>query len=100
MNWIRSTTTIKQMILLLYFSFFFTTLFNLRKISKWSKEYGPVYTVWLGEDPTVMVTDYEIMRDLFVKEGEVYAGRNFMSELFKTCTGKQNKGNFGSINHF
>ncbi|KAF7627337.1 hypothetical protein Mgra_00009378 [Meloidogyne graminicola] len=125
MNWIRSTTTIKQMILLLLFFLFFTTLvfWNFvwkrkglppgptplplfgnafainnsiyEKFQKWSKEYGPVYTVWLGEDPTVMVTDYEIMRDLFVKEGEVYAGRNFMSELFKTCTAS--KGDYGGV---
>ena len=34
-----------------------------------------------------MVTDYEIMRDLFVKEGDVYAGRSFMVEIFKNFSG-------------
>uniref|UniRef100_A0A1I8BA39 Uncharacterized protein n=1 Tax=Meloidogyne hapla TaxID=6305 RepID=A0A1I8BA39_MELHA len=49
----------------------------------WSKEFGPIYTIWMGEVPIVMVTDYELMRDLFVKEGDIYAGRHFLVDLFQ-----------------
>jgi hypothetical protein len=55
---------------------------------KWTKEFGPIYTVWIGEEPTVMVTEYGLMRDLFIKEGDAYAGREFMTELITKLTCK------------
>ncbi|KAI3419411.1 hypothetical protein GPALN_006655 [Globodera pallida] len=57
---------------------------------QWSREFGPIYTIWLGEAPVVVVTDFELMRDLFVKEGNAYAGRHFMVKLmaeFTACRG-------------
>uniref|UniRef100_A0A914XGX6 Cytochrome P450 n=1 Tax=Plectus sambesii TaxID=2011161 RepID=A0A914XGX6_9BILA len=42
---------------------------------KWRKQYGPVYTVWLGPFANVFVTDYDVMHDSFVKQGDAYAGR-------------------------
>uniref|UniRef100_A0A914UYU2 Uncharacterized protein n=1 Tax=Plectus sambesii TaxID=2011161 RepID=A0A914UYU2_9BILA len=42
---------------------------------KWRKQYGPVYTVWLGPFANVFVTDYDVMHDAFVKQGDAYAGR-------------------------
>uniref|UniRef100_A0A914I341 Cytochrome P450 n=1 Tax=Globodera rostochiensis TaxID=31243 RepID=A0A914I341_GLORO len=57
---------------------------------QWSREFGPIYTIWLGEAPVVVVTDFELMRDLFVKDGNAYAGRHFMVKLmaeFTACRG-------------
>jgi hypothetical protein len=54
---------------------------------QWTREFGPVYTFWMGEDPVVMVTGYEQMRDMFVKDGDTFAGRHFMVEFFKILTG-------------
>uniref|UniRef100_A0A183CDB0 Peptidase A1 domain-containing protein n=1 Tax=Globodera pallida TaxID=36090 RepID=A0A183CDB0_GLOPA len=57
---------------------------------QWFREFGPIYTIWLGEAPVVVVTNFEWMRDLFVKEGNAYAGRHFMVKLmaeFTACRG-------------
>ncbi|KAI1705406.1 cytochrome p450 domain-containing protein [Ditylenchus destructor] len=50
----------------------------------WSKKYGPVFTFWLSETPIVAVTDYEIIKETFLKDGESYVGRDFFNELFAT----------------
>lgn len=42
---------------------------------KWSKVYGPVFTVWLGSQPMVMVTDYELMKDALTKHGDQLSQR-------------------------
>uniref|UniRef100_A0A914XRM1 Cytochrome P450 n=1 Tax=Plectus sambesii TaxID=2011161 RepID=A0A914XRM1_9BILA len=43
-------------------------------IAKWGKQYGPVFTVWLPK-PNVVITDYSVMKEALVKEGDIYAGR-------------------------
>jgi hypothetical protein len=41
---------------------------------KLKKQYGPVMTLWLP-NPNVIVSDHEIMKATFIKDGEKYAGR-------------------------
>jgi cytochrome P450 family 33 len=57
------------------------------QFQEWTREYGPIYTIWIAEDPVVIVTEYELMRELFIKDGDTFAGRHFMAELFKALTG-------------
>ncbi|KAH7709572.1 Protein CYP-33C9 [Aphelenchoides avenae] len=43
--------------------------------NQWRKKYGPVYTYWVGEKPVVAVTDFKLIQETFVKDGDTYAGR-------------------------
>ncbi|CAJ0566490.1 unnamed protein product, partial [Mesorhabditis spiculigera] len=44
-------------------------------LEKWRQQYGPVFTYWFGPYPMIMVADYQLMKDTFVKDGDKYAGR-------------------------
>ncbi|XP_016075363.1 PREDICTED: cytochrome P450 2C23-like [Miniopterus natalensis] len=42
---------------------------------KLAKEYGPVYTVYLGSTPTVVLHGYEAVKEALVDQGDVFLGR-------------------------
>lgn len=35
----------------------------------------------------VVISDFELMRELFVKEGDAFAGKHFIKDLFEVFTG-------------
>lgn len=41
----------------------------------WSNKYGPIYTFWLGEIPVICLTDFNMINETFVKDGDAYTGR-------------------------
>jgi cytochrome P450 len=41
----------------------------------WRKQYGDFFTVWFGTKPAVMIGDYNVLVETFIKDGETYAGR-------------------------
>jgi hypothetical protein len=41
----------------------------------------------MGDEPMVMVTEYEAMRELFVKDGDTFAGRHFLVDLSMEFSG-------------
>ncbi|KAH7695343.1 Protein CYP-33C1, partial [Aphelenchoides avenae] len=48
---------------------------------KWKRQFGDVYTYWMGEQPIVAVNDYSKIVDTFQKDSETFAGRTFAQEL-------------------
>ncbi|KAE9554553.1 hypothetical protein FO519_002257 [Halicephalobus sp. NKZ332] len=42
---------------------------------EWKRKYGPIYTIWIGEIPIVIVTDYNMIMDTFVANADAYTGR-------------------------
>ncbi|KAI1690960.1 cytochrome p450 domain-containing protein [Ditylenchus destructor] len=47
---------------------------------QWQKQYGPVYTFWMAEQPVVAITDYKTIKETFIQDGDTYAGRNMFNE--------------------
>ncbi|MCJ1409174.1 hypothetical protein MMC19_003252 [Ptychographa xylographoides] len=45
------------------------------KFQEWSKIYGPIYTIWIGRRPTVIISDPNIAVDLLEKRSNKYSSR-------------------------
>uniref|UniRef100_A0A914HQN8 Unspecific monooxygenase n=1 Tax=Globodera rostochiensis TaxID=31243 RepID=A0A914HQN8_GLORO len=45
---------------------------------QWRRQFGPMYTFWMGQIPVVCVAEYAKIVDTFVRDGETYAGRYTM----------------------
>ncbi|CAM5097376.1 unnamed protein product [Natator depressus] len=46
-----------------------------KSYQKLRKKYGPVFTIWLGPKPAVVLCGYEAVRDAFVGHAEEFGGR-------------------------
>ncbi|XP_078492986.1 cytochrome P450 2J2-like [Ciona intestinalis] len=62
-----------------------------RTFTKWSKKYGPIITVQLGDHRTVILNSYEAIEEAFIKKGEKFNGR------FKTYLSEFANENLGMI---
>jgi cytochrome P450 family 33 len=59
----------------------------------WKKQYGDVYTYWIGHIPVVAVASYDLIKETFIRDGESYAGRyrfewitkEIRGWIYKTC---------------
>ncbi|CAD5228731.1 unnamed protein product [Bursaphelenchus xylophilus] len=42
---------------------------------KWKREFGPMFTFWMGEVPVVCFADYDTIQETLVKEADTFGGR-------------------------
>jgi len=45
------------------------------QMEAWSKQYGPMYTLWQGRNPTIVISDPQIAVDLMEKRSNIYSSR-------------------------
>ncbi len=46
-----------------------------KPLYKWAKKYGPIYSVWMGEQLFVVINDAAVARDLLVVHGSNFSSR-------------------------
>ncbi|NXD32318.1 CP2CN protein, partial [Spelaeornis formosus] len=44
-------------------------------LSKLAKEYGPVYTLYFGSWPTVVLHGYDVVKEALLNQGDEFLGR-------------------------
>uniref|UniRef100_A0A8R1HT42 CYtochrome P450 family n=1 Tax=Caenorhabditis japonica TaxID=281687 RepID=A0A8R1HT42_CAEJA len=42
---------------------------------RWTKQYGDVYTFWLGSTPYVIISSYSRIKETFIKDGDTYVNK-------------------------
>ncbi|KAK7536826.1 cytochrome P450 [Phyllosticta citribraziliensis] len=55
------------------------------QFEEWSHKYGPIFTVWIGRQPQLVVSDAEIASELLEKRSSIFSNRPRMvvlSEIF------------------
>ena len=59
-------------------SFPFLTQYPELKLDYWAKKFGDLYSIWLGNQLFVIVSDPGIAKDLMVTNGSVFSSRKEM----------------------
>ena len=57
------------------------------KFEQWSKKYGPIFTLWIGRRPTLIISDPHVAVDLMEKRSNKYSSRPRMVMLGEVYNG-------------
>ncbi|XP_075116660.1 cytochrome P450 2G1-like isoform X1 [Leptodactylus fuscus] len=60
-----------------------------QSFNKLSEKYGPVYTIYLGMDPTVILCSCDAVKEALIDNAEDFAARGYMPILHKISSGGQ-----------
>lgn len=47
-------------------------------LDKWAKKFGPMFSMWLGDQLFVVVSDPQIVKDLVITNGAIFSSRKEM----------------------
>jgi hypothetical protein len=59
-------------------SFPFLTNYPELTLDYWAKKFGPLYSIWLGEQLFMIISDPNIVKDLMVTNGAIFSSRKEM----------------------
>jgi hypothetical protein len=59
-------------------SFPFLTRYPEVTLDKWAKKYGPLYSMWLGNQYFVVLSDPQVIKDLVITNGSIFSSRKEM----------------------
>lgn len=57
------------------------------QFQQWSKEYGPIFTLWIGRNPTLVISDPKVAVDLMEKRSPKYSSRPRMVVMGEVYNG-------------
>ena len=63
------------------------SLFSFLSYFQFSKAYGPVFTLYLGSRPIVVLHGYEAVKEALIDHGEEFAGRGRFPVFDKATNG-------------
>ncbi|KAJ7090846.1 cytochrome P450 [Mycena belliarum] len=46
-----------------------------RALARWAKKYGPLFSVWMGNQLFVVISDPKVARDLLITQGAIFSSR-------------------------
>lgn len=56
----------------------FLTNYPELTLDHWAKKFGPLYSMWLGDQLFVVVSDPQIVKDLVITNGAIFSSRKEM----------------------
>jgi len=57
------------------------------QFEEWSKQYGPIFTLWIGRKPTLIISDPQVAADLMEKRSNKYSSRPRMVVMGEVYNG-------------